>query len=313
MMNNKTILITGGTGLVGRKAAEFFVSNGYDVIILSRNPAKQTSNNASIRFAAWDVAKGTIDDWAIRQADAILHLAGAGVVDKPWTDAYKHEIIASRTKGSALIAKALQTIENRVTTVVSASAIGWYGADKTGKPFVESDPPSRNFLGETCRLWEESIRPVSTMGKRLVIYRIGIVLAREGGAFAEFVKPLRFRVAAVLGNGKQIVSWIHVDDLCRMFLYAIENTHVQGIYNAVAPHPVSNKVLTLSIAKAKYGKAFISMPVPAFVLKIMLGARSIEVLKSTTVSSRKILDAGFQFQYPLIENALKHLVAAAKQ
>jgi uncharacterized protein (TIGR01777 family) len=302
----QTVLITGGTGLVGKALANALLARGYKVIILSRTP-KQPEENLS--YARWNIKKQEIDIPAIQQADHIVHLAGAGVVEKKWTTAYKKEIVESRTKSSRLIVEALKNNENKVRSVVSASAIGWYGKDTVPvKPFTETDPADDSFLGQTCKAWEESIEPVTNLGKRLVKIRIGIVLSNDGGALAEFKKPIRFGAAAILGNGKQMVSWIHIDDLCRMFIAAIENETMRGAYNAAAPNPVSNKTLTLVLAKKMNGKFYIPVRVPAFVLKIMMGKRSVEVLKSATMSCKKIMDTGFEFNYVNIEHALANLV-----
>jgi uncharacterized protein (TIGR01777 family) len=169
-------------------------------------------------------------------------------------------------------------------------------------------PADHSFLGDTCKQWEECVAPVKEMGKRLVTYRIGIVLSTKGGALAEFMKPLRFGIAPILGNGRQIISWIHIDDLCRLFLYAIEQEKLNGVFNAVAPNPVSNKLLTTTLAGIQKGKAYIPAYVPSFVLKLMMGEMSIEVLKSSTVSAEKIRKTGFQFLYPTIAPALQDLV-----
>jgi len=301
----QNVLITGGTGLVGKALTQHLLDKGYSVTILSRKkPANITAN---VQYALWDVPSKKIDREAIEKADFIVHLAGAGVVDKKWTDEYKKEIIESRTHSSALLVSALTQYPNHVKAVISASAIGWYGADKDSKPFIETDLPDISFLGETCKLWEQSIEPVEQLGKRLVKLRTGIVLSNEGGALAEFKKPVQFGIAGVLGDGKQVVSWIHIDDLCCMYIAAIENTELSGSYNAVAPKPVTNETLTLTLAKQMKGRFFIPIPVPSFVLKIMMGSRSLEVLKSTTVSSKKIENAGFNFLYPEIKEALKEL------
>jgi len=308
-MATQTLLITGGTGLVGTKLSTMLANDGYRVIVLTRTPARSTSTHPNIRFAKWDVATGYIDPVAFAAADAVVHLAGAGVVAKPWTDAYKKEILDSRVRSGQLIVEAIKTLGNKITTVVSASAIGYYGADHGGQPFVETDAADHTFLGETCKLWEEAIQPVTALGRRLVICRIGIVLAKEGGALAEFKKPLMFRVAGILGGGHQVVSWIHIEDLCRIFKTALANETMHDVYNAAAPVPVSNSVLTIALAKAMYDNAFITLPVPKFLLKIMMGKRSIEVLKSTTVSVDKLLAHGFQFSYPTIEKAMQQLAA----
>lgn len=305
-----TVLITGGTGMIGRRLTQLLTAKGYEVIILTRQPPAAGRRSGPVSYANWDVNKQTIDKEAIAKADHIIHLAGAGVADKRWSKKRKQEIVNSRTESSALIVKALAENPNKVKTVVSASAIGWYGAD-TGKSrqngFSEEVPADTAFLGNTCRLWEESIDPVNKMGKRLVKLRTGIVLSNEGGAFPAFKKPLKGGLATILGSGKQVISWIHIDDLCRMFIYAIEKEAMNGPYNAVAPHPVTNQYLTIALAKQMRGRFYIPIYVPAFVLKIMLGEMSIEVLKAATVSCHKIQLAGFDFTYPTLEKAIAEL------
>ena len=201
----------------------------------------------------------TIDKDAISAADFIVHLAGAGIADKRWTKKRKKEIRDSRVKSSELIVKSLQEIPNNVKAVISASAIGWYGADPVipnPKPFREDDPPDAGFLGETCKQWEASIEPVTNLGKRIVKLRTAIVLSNKGGALKEFKKPLRFGVAPFLGNGRQVMSWIHIDDLVRLYITAIEDEKLSGVYNAVAPNPVSNKTFTLKLAAANQRTIF---------------------------------------------------------
>jgi len=307
-----TILITGGTGMIGTALSRLLIEKDYRVILLSRNaPALQPGTSAGgLLMAHWDPSQQTIDPEAIRQADAIIHLAGAGVGDKRWSVKRKKEIVESRTNGCALLVRALGEIPNKVQTVISASGIGWYGSDPAipnPRPFEETDPPDADFLGETCRLWEEAITPVTAMGKRLVIFRTGIVLSRKGGALEEFRKPLRLGVAAILGSGKQIVSWIHIDDLCRLYLQAIGDPAWQGIYNAVSPRPVDSKSFTLELARHIKGRFYVPVYVPSFLLKIVVGEMSIEVLKSATVSEKKTRQAGFQFLYPSIEAAMSEL------
>jgi uncharacterized protein len=313
-----TILITGGTGLVGKALGQALLQKGYTVIILSRQINEQVSPG-NLSYARWNVEKQTIDEEAIAKADYIIHLAGAGVAEKRWTRKRKEEIIGSRVNSSRLIVDSLKNIPNKVKALVSASAIGWYGADRlTPNPspggegsiirkFEESDPSANDFLGNTCKQWEESIEPVTDLGKRLVKLRIGIVLSKEGGALKEFLKPLKFGIAAILGSGKQIISWIHIDDLVKMYIAAIKNEKINGTYNAVAPYPVSNKELTLELARIQKGRFFTSVHVPSFVLKLVLGEMSIEVLKSATVSCSKIQMEGFTFRFPLLKDALDNL------
>lgn len=303
-----TVLLTGGTGMIGTQLQQFLLDKGYSIIILVRGNAKNKSSRKNISYVKWNVEKGEIDKDAVASADYIIHLAGANVAEKRWTDKRKKEIVESRTKGGDLLVKALKEIPNKIKAVISASAIGWYGKDNNQskeKGFKEDMLAANDFLGNTCKLWEASIQPVEQLNKRLAIFRFGIVLSSEGGALAEFKKPLKFFVAAILGNGKQIVSWVHIDDLCRLLLFAIEHENISGIYNAVAPQTVSNKELTLTLAKEMHGKFYFSMHVPEFLLKLMMGEMSTEVLKSTTVNDDKIIKAGFDFSYTNIETALE--------
>ena len=304
----QTVLITGGTGMVGTSLTELLLSKGYQVIILTRKP--QASNVPNLTYAVWDIAKGYIDPLAIGKADTIVHLAGAGVADKRWSKKRKQEIVDSRVMSGALIVKYLTEIPHQVKAVVAASAIGWYGPDTAQSlqhGFVETDPVDDAFLGDTCKRWEESVKPLETLGIKLVSLRIGIVLNKQRGALAEFIKPAQFGLATIFGTGSQMVSWIHYKDLCKMILFGIESASLKGIYNAVSPDPISNKDLIIAITKKLRG-FYLPIPVPAFVLKIMLGEMSIEILKSAKVSSNKIQEADFKFDYPTLDSALNDLL-----
>lgn len=301
----KTVLITGGSGLVGTALRHALLTKGYKVIILTRNAAGKKSTDV-LSYAEWNVEEQQIDKSAIAGADYIIHLAGAGVADKRWKKKRKKEIVNSRIDSSKLIVDNLRLVPNKVKAIISASAIGWYGADPAipnPHPFIESDPADNEFLGDTCKKWEASIDAVEQIGKRLVKLRTGIVLSNKGGALKEFKKPLGFGMAAILGNGKQVISWIHIDDLVEMYIAAIENETIRGVYNAVAPNPVSNKEFILHLARKN--KFFIPIHVPSFLLKIVLGEMSIEVLKSATVSCNKIQAVGFVFHHPTLQVALK--------
>jgi uncharacterized protein (TIGR01777 family) len=303
------VLITGGTGLIGANLTRHLTAKKHEVIVLSRDRSKK-SEAALVKYAHWDIDKEEIDQNALMKADHIIHLAGAGVMDKRWTESYKEDILKSRTKSSNLLVKSLQKLNHHVSSFISASAIGYYGADpKTVKDggFIESDPPDNSFLGDTCVKWENSVEPIVQLGIRLCKLRTGIVLDNNEGAYPEFKQPVKFGIAAILSTGKQIVTWIHIDDLCRMYLHCIFNTEMEGVFNAVGPAPVTNKKLTLEVANAIRKKFYIPIHVPEFVLKLMLGEQSIEILKSATVSAAKISSAGFTFLYPTIEMAIAEL------
>lgn len=311
-----TILITGGTGMVGRHLSKVLSAANHRVIIITRNVPEAVQAKAfPYAYARWNPEKYWIEASAIHEADYIIHLAGAGVADERWTKSRKEEIVQSRVQGCKTIVQALTQIPNQVKGVFSASAIGWYGPDTSESKvsgFTENYPADTAFLGDTCRQWEENIQVVTSLQKRLAIFRIGIVLDKSGGALPEFLKPLAWRVAAILGNGEQVISWIHLHDLCRMFQYAIENESISGVYNAVAPTPVTNRMLNTFLGRYLYGNGFISMPVPALALKVILGEMSIEVLKSATVSSKKIQDAGFSFLYPTVQAAIAQILPDKK-
>jgi len=304
----QTILITGGTGMVGQSLTNFLLAKGYQVIVLTRQ--RKQSSRAHFSFAQWDLHKGWIDPVAIAAADYIIHLAGEGVADKRWTAARKKAILDSRVHSSALLVKVLNAYPNKVKAIVAASAIGWYGPDNEKSKqlgFVETDPVDSSFLGDTCQQWEESMHPIKALGIRLVTTRIGIVFNKMGGALAEFMKPAKLGAAAILGDGQQMVSWIHQQDLNRLMLFALEQEQVAGVYNAVAPDPVNNAILTKAIARRFHTWA-IPFKVPSFILKIMLGEMSVEVLKSANVSASKILAAGFSFDYASMDEALDDLL-----
>ena len=304
----QTILITGGTGMVGQSLTNFLLAKGYQVIVLTRQ--KKQSSRAHFSFAQWDLNKSWIDPAAIAAADYIIHLAGEGVADKRWTAARKKAILDSRVNSSALLVKALKENPNKVKAIVAASAIGWYGPDNEKSKqsgFVETDVVDSSFLGDTCRQWEESMHPVKALGIRLVTIRIGIVFNKMGGALAEFMKPAKLGAAAILGDGQQMVSWIHQQDLNRLMLFALEQEQVEGVYNAVAPDPVNNAILTKAIA-SRFHTWAIPFNVPSFILKVMLGEMSVEVLKSAKVSASKIIAAGFKFDYASMDEALDDLL-----
>jgi uncharacterized protein (TIGR01777 family) len=304
-----TVLIAGGSGLVGTALSHYLLQKNYEVIILTRQAGKPVSS-PHLQYAVWDTDTRSMDVAALAKADYIINLAGAGVADKRWTRARKKEIQQSRINSGITLVKNLTENPHKVKAFINASAIGWYGADPqipNLEPFTEDKPHDPSFLGETCFLWESSVDGIANLNIPLIKLRIGIVLSKEGGALKEFLKPLQWGVAAVLGSGKQMISWIHIDDLCRMIEHCMLHNNLTGVFNAVAPQPVNNKTLTLALAKKIRHSFFLPVNVPSFALKLLLGEMSIEVLKSATVSCKKIQETGFTFLYPSVTAALEDL------
>jgi hypothetical protein len=299
------VLITGGTGLIGSRLTELLLEKGYEVAYLSRRKSEETR----VKAYRWDLEKGYIAEEAIRGADCIIHLAGAGVADERWTARRKKEILESRIQSSRLLYEGLQRVPNQVKTFLSASAIGIYGADRGDQLLTETSPPGNDFLAEVTKAWEGAVQPVAGLGIRTVLLRIGIVLSGKGGALAKMAQPVRLGAGSPLGSGKQWVSWIHVDDLCRLFMYALENPDVRGPYNAVAPEPATNEALTKQIAEV-LGKPLFLPNVPAFALRLAVGEMADAVLGSAKVSSQKVAQAGFTYQFPALTPALRDLLGS---
>ncbi len=301
----QTIGITGGTGFIGTHLVASLLERGNNVIIFTRSIKK--TGNRQLTYAHWDAARSSIDLDALGKIDAMIHLAGAGIADKRWTANRKREISDSRVTGTRFLVAGLKQHAPNCRTFISASAIGYYGPDRENLvPFKEDNPPCNDFIGQVCRAWENEANQASGF-LRTAILRFGIVFGKDGGAFAKFIQPINFGLVPILGSGKAVTSWIHIDDHCKLILSALENDAMQGVYNAVSPHPVSNESLMKTIAKIK-GGIKIPFHVPSFVLKMMLGEMSTEILKSCTVNSDKITATGFTFQYPKIEDAIKDLL-----
>jgi uncharacterized protein (TIGR01777 family) len=247
------------------------------------------------------VTAQTIDPQAMEWADAVIHLAGEGVAEKRWTAARKKSILDSRTQSTQLLYRAIEQAEQKPLAFISASAIGYYGF-QTGATLVEENSPAgTDFLADVVVAWEQEVKKIEALSLRCVLLRIGIVLDAKGGALGEMLKP---PVAAPLGSGDQWMSWIHVEDLARLFVFALEKTTLQGVYNAVGPQPATNQQLTKEAAAAK-GKLYVGIGVPGFVLQLMLGEMAAMVLGGNRVSSQKIQKAGFEFEFPELKGALK--------
>lgn len=302
----KVIGITGGSGFVGKHLTQVLLSQGYEVVVFTRHPSHQ-KKKPGFKHAFWNPSQQKCDLRFFKDLHAVVHLAGAGVADKPWTAKRKREIKESRTQSTTYLVQQLREYAPQCKTFISASAIGYYGPDRADAnvPFQEDAPPYSDFLAQTCVAWEEASKPAEVFLRR-VIFRFGIVLGKERGAFSAFARPQKFGIVPILGSGKQMVSWMHVEDLCGLILQALNDNKIEGVYNAVAPQPVTHKTIMNAIATKRGGiKIRIHVPVP--LLKLGLGELSTEVLKSCTVSGDKVASIGYQFQYPDITSAVGNL------
>lgn len=287
------VLITGGTGFIGQALQTYLVQAGHEVRILSRK-------------SGWDVVNQTMDSSVLDGIDAIVHLAGAGIADKRWTSARKKELIASRVDSTRLLAHVLRTEKHQVQTLISASAIGFYGADSGQKTCLETTESGTDFLAQCTRAWEDAVDEIT--GMRVVKLRIGLVMDRSGGIFPVLALPIRLFAGFILGSGNQGQSWIHREDLVRMFAQALTDERAHGVYNAVAPEPLTHAAMTQEIATAWHRPVWWPH-VPAFMLRLILGEMACLVTGGNFVSSQKIQnELGFTFTYKRFSEAIKQLV-----
>ncbi|MFZ4741770.1 MAG: TIGR01777 family oxidoreductase [Bacteroidales bacterium] len=298
-----TILITGGNGIIGKHLCKKLKEKGYDVAILSRN---SNPNSNPITYA-WNPEKREIDNEAITTADFVIHLAGAKIGEKRWTNERKQLIIDSRVQTAQLIFDKVKENNHKIKAFISASAIGYYGSITSNKIFTETDPSADDFQGECCRKWEEVADKFADSGIRTVKIRTGVVLTKQGGALSKMIIPVKMGIGSALGNGKQYIPWIHIDDLCNIYFKAIEDNQMNGAYNAVAPNHKTNIEFTRLLAKV-LKKPFWFPHVPAFLLKILFGNMSEILLKGSRISSDKIKETGYNFLFPNLENALNNLI-----
>lgn len=296
------ILIAGGSGLIGQRLSKLLAERGHAVAHLSRSKP----GNSPYPVFQWDPAQGEIEAEAIRQADYVINLAGAGIADKPWTAARKELIIRSRTDSARLLQESFTRFDHQPKAYISASAIGYYG-NRGDEWLDETAAPGSGFLAESSVAWEKSIAKVAQSGIRTAALRIGIVLSTQGGAMEKMLLPFNFGLGTYFGDGSQWYSWIHIDDLCQMFVKVLEDDAMQGFYNGVAPEPVTNKELVAQM-KTALGKPGLILPAPAIALRLAMGEMADVILSSARVSSRKIETAGFAFRFPRLLPALKDLL-----
>lgn len=301
---NQTVLITGGTGSIGRRLTQLLQKEGYHVSLLSRSP-KQIPD---VTVYQWDIKKGHIDPQAIATADHIIHLAGEGIADERWTDTRKENILNSRTQSTELLAQALAKNPHHVKSFVGASAIGFYGGDTGDRPLTETNQGGSDFLAQVVRAWERSEEQIASLGIRTVKMRIGVVLMADGGALPKLVQPVRLGAGAPIGSGQQYISWIHLDDLCQLFIQALSDESWKGVYNAVAPNPVTNETLTRAIADVLH-RPLLLPNIPNFAIKLLYGEMAIVVTGGNYVLNKRIVEeTNFQYQYADLKKALVDLL-----
>jgi hypothetical protein len=296
------VLITGGTGLVGTHLRIKLQEMGYEVAILSRTKRNETK----LLTYTWDYNKDEIDKDAINTSDYIIHLAGVNLGEKRWTSKRKQLIFDSRIKSAELIYNNIDKGNNRLRAFITASAIGYYDAITSDKELNETEPPSDDFLGQTCKKWEQVADRFTDIGIRAVKIRTGVVLAKQGGALSKIIIPIKMGIGSAIGDGNQYLPWIHIDDLCSIYIKAIEDTQMIGAFNAVAPEHKTNKQFIETIAH-NLDKPLWFPKIPAIAIKVILGKMSEMILTGSRISSDKIRNSGFVFRYPNLESALEQL------
>lgn len=295
------ILITGGSGLIGKHLTNLLTAHGHEINWLSRSK----KSIPDVAVYVWNVEKQTIDKKAFDGVEVLIHLAGEGIADKRWTDKRKHAIISSRTESTKLLIDTIQSIPHTLKQIICASAIGYYGDG--GNAILDEESENGNgFLAESVKIWEEATHHFEPLVPVFTTLRIGIVLSKAGGAFPEIMMTKKMGILPVFGSGKQIYSWVHLDDVCGIFMFVLNNK-IAGVFNAVAPNAVTQKHFMQEAKKQITGIAIL-FPVPGFGLRLALGEMSDTILISQNISGEKILEKGYPFIYPEIDGAMENLL-----
>ncbi len=301
----KTVLITGGTGLIGRRLTAMLLERDYRVSYLSRSNEKTYPD---VSVYQWDIQKEAVDPRALDSMDYLIHLAGAGIADERWTVERKKVIVKSRTESIELLARIMKAQGQRPEAFVSSSAVGYYGADTGDEKHTEQSPPGSDFLADVTVKWEEAADCVRELGVRTVKLRTGVVLSDKGGALPQIAAPARFGLGAPLGDGTQWMSWIHIDDMCRLYIEALEKESWEGVYNGVATPPVTNAELTKLISHVLDRPQWIPK-VPEFALDLAFGEMAEVVLGSSYVENTRLRTTDFKYQFPDLEGSLRDLLS----
>jgi uncharacterized protein (TIGR01777 family) len=302
------IIITGGTGLIGRELSRALTRDGHQLTSLVRE-VKSPSNN-SITFARWDIERGEIENPSKLEAhDAAIHLAGESVAEGRWSEDKKRRIRDSRVKGTRLLVETLARLQQPPATLLSASAIGFYGIDRGEEPLSEESGPGGDFLAGVCREWETEALRAEAFGARVVLLRTGIVLSAQGGALGKMLPIFKLGIGGKLGSGRQFMSWISLTDEIAAIRFALENGTVRGALNLTAPRPVTNVEFTETLGRVVSRAAFLN--VPRFALRLALGEMAATALGSLRVLPKKLEAAGYRFAFPELEGALRDQVSSS--
>jgi uncharacterized protein (TIGR01777 family) len=303
----KRVLITGGSGFVGRKLAKELLARGDQVTVLTRDARRAKGElPAAVRCASWNPEKAGAWFEELGIVDAVVHLAGENVA-KRWTDAVKKRIESSRIDSTRHLVEAIARAAHKPEVLVSASATGYYGAQAPEKELDETSPPGSDYLASVCTRWEEAAREVEKLGVRAVQVRIGVVLGEGGGALEKMLLPFKLYAGGPMGDGKQMISWVHRDDVVGMLLLAIDNPEVKGPINAVSPNPVSSKELATAIGTVTSRPSWI--PAPAFALKLAMGEAASILLTGQRVIPQRAIDLGYEFHRARLVPALESILA----
>ncbi len=297
----QTILITGGSGTIGMRLSALLTEQGYEVRHLSRT-VKGTEKYLTYK---WDLTSEFIDPNALNNVDHIVHLAGENVGEKRWSKARKSSIISSRVDTARLLATTLKG--RKLKSFISASGISYYGSATTETIYSESDSSGGDFLAKVSIAWERAADNFISRAERVVILRTGVVLSGQGGALEKMIKPIKMRIGSPLGSGKQYMPWLHIEDICGIYIKAIKDEQMSGIYNAVASEHVTNGEFTKHIAAILKRKLW-APKVPAFLLRLLFGEMAIIILEGSRIDNQKIKDAGYVFQYDSLDSALRNLI-----
>jgi len=300
------IIITGGTGLIGRALCEKWAADQHELIVLTRNAQRTPVMPETVQFVEWDAK--TADGWGhhVDGADAVVNLAGAGIADARWTEERKNEIRQSRIDAGRAVVAAIQAAAQKPALLIQASAVGYYGSTQDDKIITEQAPPGADFLAQVCFDWETSTVAVESMGVRRVIIRTGIVLSNAGGAWPKMKLPFVAFAGGPLGSGDQWYPWIHIRDEVRAIDFLLQHDDATGPFNLSAPNPLPNKEFSKVVGKVMGRPAF--MPAPGFALRTALGDMATVLLDGQRAIPQKLLDAGFTFDFSNAEDAIAALV-----